>query len=390
MAVNQFLPFAAQPGANVVAQNSYAADPTTGMGFSSGIALSAKLNKVWRQSSFISAGVAQLVCNLINQDVLDDGNLNNFVQMLENALISMRPKQVLTGALTNFYVSATRGSDFSDGTSSASPWQTIQHAIDTISQDFDLNGNSVVINVEDGNYNPFLVGTLTPGTVGRNSHQLTVRGNVGNPGACRIISQTDSCVMASAGAQLYIEGFHLESRGVDLWQGCGLVANAGGNIEFQSIDFGQCSLAHIFAGYDGFIGPTGNYTISGGAPYHFKASGCGEGGRGATPIIISILGNMNFSGAFIQLDGLSYIHWDANNIQFAGAGNVTGLKHQVFSNSVLQVPGGTINYFPGTLAGSVPAQANVPNSGGSGGIFMTDWPGNSRTVLDAVDIRSFR
>jgi len=385
VAINQFVPFAAQPGANVVTQSSYAADPTTGMGFSSGIALSAKLNKVWRQSSFVSAGVAELVSRLLNQDVLDDGNLTNFVQKLEQALISMRPKQVLMSPITNFYVSATRGSDFSTGVSTAEPWQTLQHAINTVTNNLDFNMQSVVINVEDGNYTPFVCGTIPSGMFGRGSQQLTMRGNVANPGAVRIISQTSSCVMVQAGSQLHIEGFHLESRGVGPWEGCAVIANGLGHITFQAIDFGGCANTHIFSGYDGFCAPVGNYTISGGAMYHLKASGCGEAGR-TDPMIVSIIGNIEFTGAFIQLDGLSYIMWDAGNISFSGAGNVTGKKHQVFSNSVLQVPNGTINYFPGTLAGSVPAQPNTATAGGSGGLFMTDWPGVSRTAFNHVDM----
>ena len=53
-----------------------ALDPTTGNGFTAGIALSAKLNKVWRQASFVGAGLAQFMMERTNADVIDDGDLD--------------------------------------------------------------------------------------------------------------------------------------------------------------------------------------------------------------------------------------------------------------------------------------------------------------------------
>lgn len=83
-----FLAFATGGGANVEDQADYLADPTTGTGFESGIAESIKVNKVWRQSSFIAAGLATFVSNTLNIDVLDDGNLTNFVSELTSAIAS--------------------------------------------------------------------------------------------------------------------------------------------------------------------------------------------------------------------------------------------------------------------------------------------------------------
>ena len=85
MATTEILPFATGGGANVVTQAVYAADPTTGTGFAAGIAASNKLNKVWRQSAFMAAGLANwMVAQGIS--VPDDANLSNLVAEINQAM----------------------------------------------------------------------------------------------------------------------------------------------------------------------------------------------------------------------------------------------------------------------------------------------------------------
>lgn len=76
MAVD-FLPFANDAGAaNVVTQAAYAAAATGGYvqyGFSAGLAPSNQLNKVWRQSSVMTAAIANMVSTALTADVLDSG-----------------------------------------------------------------------------------------------------------------------------------------------------------------------------------------------------------------------------------------------------------------------------------------------------------------------------
>lgn len=83
---SDFLVFATGAGANVLDQPDYAAAPWLQTGFSAGIAVSEYLNKVWRQSSFVAAGVAQFILNELAISVPDDGNLGNFVANLSSAI----------------------------------------------------------------------------------------------------------------------------------------------------------------------------------------------------------------------------------------------------------------------------------------------------------------
>lgn len=73
MATNDFQKFATGGGANVISQATYLALSALGTGFLSGLAVSAQLNKVWRQSSIISCMVAQFIVDQTGQNATDDG-----------------------------------------------------------------------------------------------------------------------------------------------------------------------------------------------------------------------------------------------------------------------------------------------------------------------------
>lgn len=86
---NDFLPFATGPGANVVDQATYAALSALATGFLSGTAQSMQLNKVWRQSSIMSAVIAQFIVAQTGQAAVDDGTtqtlLSNFTKAVNAA-----------------------------------------------------------------------------------------------------------------------------------------------------------------------------------------------------------------------------------------------------------------------------------------------------------------
>jgi len=101
-----FVPFATAGGANVTAQATYIAEPTTATGFTSGRASSADANKALRQATFVAAGVATFVADELNVNVADDGNLSVFVTNLTNAITAVA-NSVLTGFATVAFVNAT-------------------------------------------------------------------------------------------------------------------------------------------------------------------------------------------------------------------------------------------------------------------------------------------
>ena len=94
MALSDFLPFATQINANVIDQDTYVTSPWVPVGFVAGLAQSAQLNKVWRQSAFVTASFMQLIPKILNEDALDDGDRPKMTDQIER----------LIGAIANLYV----------------------------------------------------------------------------------------------------------------------------------------------------------------------------------------------------------------------------------------------------------------------------------------------
>lgn len=96
MATNDFQPFAYGGAANVVSQSAYLALTTILQnGFSSGVAQSAQLNKVWRQSSIMAAVLAQFSSDYSGQNSIDDGT----TATLETNLIAAIRSVTKTGVI---------------------------------------------------------------------------------------------------------------------------------------------------------------------------------------------------------------------------------------------------------------------------------------------------
>lgn len=80
MATNDFLPFAAAGGANVLAQADWLALATRLSGYTAGVANSAQINKGLRQAAAVAAAFGQLLNDYGELDALDDGNIGNLVR----------------------------------------------------------------------------------------------------------------------------------------------------------------------------------------------------------------------------------------------------------------------------------------------------------------------
>lgn len=88
MSVNEFKTFALASGANVLAQEEYEALAALSTGFQAGVAKSQEVNKVMRQSAFITACVAQFVADKSGKDVRDDGDQKSFISKFVTAMAS--------------------------------------------------------------------------------------------------------------------------------------------------------------------------------------------------------------------------------------------------------------------------------------------------------------
>lgn len=84
--INELLPFAINVGANVYPQASYQGLTSRLTGFSAGVALSDVCNKVWRQSAFSSSMIGQFTIHNALEDVLDDGNVDEYERKFKKAV----------------------------------------------------------------------------------------------------------------------------------------------------------------------------------------------------------------------------------------------------------------------------------------------------------------
>lgn len=108
MADSEFLAYATAGGANVEAQATFVADSQLGPGVPQGaVARSAFLNKLWRQSSFISAVLAQTIANLTGSDVDDDGDLSALVTRLSGLFSGASTPTTYSIKTANYTVTST-------------------------------------------------------------------------------------------------------------------------------------------------------------------------------------------------------------------------------------------------------------------------------------------
>lgn len=86
---NDFLLFSpTDTGTNLLSQVAYAADAQRLIGNQPGIARSPLVNKAIRQSAAIAAAIAQLVADITNQNVVDDGTLTTIEKNLLRTLLT--------------------------------------------------------------------------------------------------------------------------------------------------------------------------------------------------------------------------------------------------------------------------------------------------------------
>jgi hypothetical protein len=342
-----FLPFATGPGANVVSQASYVADPLTGAGNQPGIARSNVNNKALRQGTFVAAGVSQFITEQLDEYVFDDANLASWVDKFRRALLTLYPRTVLHSNI-DFYV-ANSGNDANDGLTLGTPWATLQHAADTIVNHTDANGYNITVHIANGTYAHF---QQVGNPLGVN--QVIWLGNNTTPDNVVIqsASSTDAAV-TSVGGYMTLQAVKLTTTGGPL-STCLLCLSAG-VITPRNVDFGGSTGAHIAAQTGGVVNFDGGCVISGGATHHIVCNNNGFVGTGPTllpgevPWAFVVSGTPTFSTAFVECaQGAVYIN--SSFMTYSGAAN--GKKFQVDDLGGINTAGAGVNFFPGNVAGT--------------------------------------
>lgn len=107
MAKNDLKLFAGGSSANVMTQAEYEALASLVNGFSTGVAQSKQLNKVWRQASFVAAMIGLFTSKKSGEDVLDDADVDGFEEKFASALQAFISSQTAQGAFWQPVISLT-------------------------------------------------------------------------------------------------------------------------------------------------------------------------------------------------------------------------------------------------------------------------------------------
>lgn len=107
MATNDFLPFAAAGGANVLSQSDWLALTARLAGYTAGVANSAQINKGLRQSAAMAAMLGQFINDYGGFDALDDGNIDNLETAFVRTLMQAPWSKVVATGTANAWAVTT-------------------------------------------------------------------------------------------------------------------------------------------------------------------------------------------------------------------------------------------------------------------------------------------
>ena len=235
------------------------------------------------------------------------------------------PRVTLTAA-TTYYVRSD-GSDSNNGLSDSSSgaFLTIAHAMAVVAA-LDCSIYQLTVQIDAGTWPgvtlPAMLGSVPPIFTGIGSTTLF------NATTCFVVY-----------GKWIIQNLKVTG-------GIGIEAVATGGAQFSGVEFGACTAIHMVAFPLSSISPIGNYTISGGASYHYYVDVGIIAGNG-NAVTVTITGTPAFSGSFALAINLGLI---APSYTFSGS--ATGVRYLVTSNAVINTAGAGANYFPGNSAGS--------------------------------------
>lgn len=266
----------------------------------------------------------------------------------------------------DYYVNNTGSDTANDGLTLATPFLTIQKAVD-MAQMFDPNGFVITVHVADGTYAPFSCGS---GVNLKGWGTLKVIGNITQPSQCLVTATTSICAYFSGRARNYhCAGFKFVNTGVYPTGGYGvLFSEAFGYL--YNCEFGACSQFHMWSSNAylilcGMIDHVPNISypmliVSGPAGWHMRAS---EGGAiGCRSPDMTITQAITMTGGWALADYLAEIicvndpYGSQPNFynSLNGKANVAGgVKYSASMNSIIMSHNSGVGYFPCPGAGSV-------------------------------------
>jgi hypothetical protein len=251
-----------------------------------------------------------------------------------------------------FYVRSDAAGNQNDGLENTSgrAFKSIQSCLDFIAA-FPFNpanynaSDGVHIHIADGTYAETIHARMT------GFPNVTVTGNTTTPTNVIINGVDDGFASVGVQQEYTVQGMQLNAAA-----GAGLRSERGAVVNFDHIDFGNCSESHIMAVAGGVVRVYGAaYSISHGVPYHVKNVGgfVNLSAYGAATTV-TITGTPAFSVAFAYGRSSGAMVCDHTFVTFSGS--ATGVRYDLASNASIDTTGGGTSggatYLPGGTAGT--------------------------------------
>ena len=333
---NDFQTFAAAGGANVISQATYLALAAKANGFQSGIAGSAQLNKVWRQSSIMSSMIGQFICDEANTNAVDDGTIAtleaNFILALQAVTLIK-----VTGTL-NLYVNPSSGSDANNGLSLTSAFRTIQAAANSAFANYNFGNNPLIINLAAGTYSAGV--TIYNMPVGCTAINITGGASLSAAASYQVTVTNGSGVTVLAGNKVNISGIQFTCSGSSGTIGYGVVAYQS-TISVINCSFGSCGQAQVISSNGASVNVV-NCSFSGNSSYGLVASDAFLAAAST-----SLAWNSASYSVCNAYANFGYLY----AIGTSCSGAVTGTRWLTGNNGIISTNGAGVNLFPGTVAG---------------------------------------
>jgi hypothetical protein len=285
----------------------------------------------------------------VNGTIIDAVQVNADFALLADAM-NIATRNTLIAPST-FYVAPFGVDVEGNGLSSTSPAKTIQFVIDLLRHNYDINQQTVTIQLANGTYleSVFHLGFM-PGL--QAAVELIIQGNMTTPSLVNWTGSPTSCLNAANGALVTIQGLTMSGP-----SNC-IIAQAHARVLFNTVVFGTAGYAHIVAARGGLVEARGNYTIAGGAVAHIYAMEAGQyfdGNPGDYTALawgnptVTVTGTPAFGVAFVVANNVSSVRLGAT---FTGA--ATGPQWLTNLNGVVNAVGHKLN-----LPGSTPGTDNT-------------------------------
>ena len=314
------------------------------------------LVKNYASSPIIQSTIATSVSNAVTTSV-------------SNAVTNLFSGQLLRTKLTantTFYVAPSTGSPAGNDTTGngtiGSPWQTLQHAYNTLYNNYDAVGYTITIQMANGTYAPVkCIGTL-PGVSSTNP--IIINGNSSNPNLTIIDLTTpnSNCIYIAAGAYISVSNFKVQSSNL---------SSGANGIYLDYLSFCLMSVGMVYGSFNtttnnsyqivaasgGRLYFNGSYSVVGNATGHILLTSTAEVFM-AGPTAVTVSGGLTIS-TWVICTACATGFFDPVKYTISLLGSQpTGSKYYIVTNGVISTLNSSTgasagpNFFPGTTAGS--------------------------------------